>query len=256
MKTIQSSLTAQRKLYLILAVFAMIVFTHDKAICQDASSGVSGDSGGSSSSGFIWGGKAGPTFNQFNHPGTFVGLTAGLVGSFEVTDYFTTQIELLYAITGGGRADADRNFVGIGNGIATVHYQNRAVVMQNIELPLMLFFTLSELNSGDVVPRLGIGASYAYCVAAFENHDKIYTLDNGVQTILGSRTENIGADIEPHQFSLNVGLAVDYKLTGGKILGTEMRYKYGLNDVNLYKSTYTGSVEIPTSLSFALTLKF
>lgn len=182
-----------------------------------------------------------------------IGFTAGLVGSYEVADFFTVQAELLYKISGGGRADATRDLAGE---VLSVTYLNRSVAMQTIELPVMLYFTLAELNAGDIVPRLGVGASYGYCMAAFESHDKIYTLSDGTQTILGNRSENVTSDIESHQFAFKVGLAIDYKLESGKILGTEMRYSYGLNDVNLYKTTYTGSAQIPTTLSLALSLKF
>lgn len=253
MKTDQSRVFTKRRLYLVFMAFVISVFVDNHAYSQTSESEDEGSSGGSSP-GFIWGGKAGATLNQFNQPGTMVGLTAGLVGSYEVTDYFTPQIELLYTMSGGGRADASRT--GLGSEVLAVHYQNRSVVMQNIEVPLMLFFTLSELNAGPIVPRFGIGVSYAYCMAAFENHDKIYSLADGTETILGNRTENILSDIEVHQFAFNVGLAIDYKLEGGKVLGTEMRYKHGLNDVNLYKTTYTGSAQFPTTLSLALSLKF
>ena len=236
---------------LIIAVLNIFPFS---AYSQVASEGAS-DTRAPSDKPFRWGLKIGTTLNQFNQSGMTVGFNGGGFAKYTISPLLDVQGELLYMMQGSGRDDYTRNFSDSGGFISSVRYLNRAVSMMSAEIPIMAIFKLGSIE-GAVQPKVMVGGSFGYCFAVFERHDKIYTMSDGTEGIAGYEIENVGADYEPMQFDAILGFGIDYNLSNGKMVIMDVRYNYGLNDLNLFKSPYLGGAIYQNTVSINCSYAF
>jgi hypothetical protein len=215
------------------------------ALAQDTSEGGS-DTRAPSDKNFRWGIKAGTTLNQFNQSGLTIGFNGGGFAKYYLIPLLDIQAELLYMMQGSGRDNYTRS--SIGGNISSITYMNRAVSFQSVEIPLLAVIKLGSIE-GMIRPKVLLGGSYGYCFAAFERHDKLYVFTNGTEGIVGNAIENVGGEYEQHQFDAIGGFGLDFNLSGGKQFIFDVRYNYGLNDVNLFKSPYVGGALYQNTLS-------
>ena len=210
------------------------------------------------SGGMGYGLKLGSTFNQFNSSGLMIGGNFGGFFSYRVTDFMNVQAELLYMLHGGSRDGFVRDYSFTGGNVVYIQYSNRAVLMHSIKVPLMVGFNLPDQVSESVTPRLILGISYGYMMAAFEIHDKTYKFTDGTEGIVGKEKENVKAEYEPHQFDIIGGVALDFTLSSGKVMTMDVRYQHGLNDINLFKSSTNGGAihQQILSVNFGIPLPF
>ncbi|MGK7393444.1 MAG: outer membrane beta-barrel protein [Candidatus Cyclobacteriaceae bacterium M3_2C_046] len=212
------------------------------------------DSGGGSGSGFPlkYGPKVGGTFNQFQQPGAMLGVAIGGFANYELLDFMAVQLELMYMQQGGGREAYLRDYTAIGGPVNSVVFLNRYVKFHNIEVPLMFKFTLPDHKEGELVPNLLVGVSYGFALAAFEHHDKLYYFGEDAvvdEAMRSNELENVGSNYEQHQFGFNVGFSLDVKLNDGKVFTPEIRYRGGLNDVNLINNGIPANINDVTDIT-------
>jgi hypothetical protein len=215
-------------MYFALLLLLISVGPISAQMMEDAASS---DVGGAEAA-FRYGVLIGGTFNQFTQPGTMIGFNGGAMGRWNAVDFMDLQFELLYTMQGGGREPYTRDLTDLGGELTAVTYNNRSVIFQNLELPVSLRFTLNPIKAGEIVPRLFVGGSIAYNIAAFETHDKYYVLDDGTPVAITNKLENVGNEYEDLMYSIHGGIAMDFKLNGGYIFTTEFRYRQGMNNVN------------------------
>jgi hypothetical protein len=200
---------------------------------------------------FRWGLKAGTTLNQFNHAGLTIGFNGGGFAKYSLGELFDVQAELLYMTQGSSRDDYTRDLSDLGGDVTSERYINRAVVFQNIVIPVMGIYKLGSVE-GAIRPKVMAGLSAGYCAAAFERRDVIITLSDGTSGISGSDVENVGSDYQQFQFAGFAGFGVDFNLSNGKIFMYEVRYSTGLNDLNLFKTPDVGGAIYQNTLSINL----
>ncbi len=219
------------KLSFLYVAVLLLFFTSGVATAQMMDDVGSSDMGGAEAP-FRYGAVLGAGFNQFTQPGTLIGINVGAMGRYQVLDFMDLQAELIYTTQGGGRADYSRDVSDLGAEITAVSYFNRSVIFQNVELPVSARLTMNSYTASEIVPRLVAGGSIAYNVAAFEVHDKFYVLADGRPVAITNKQENVGNEYEDLQLSLHAGIAIDYKLPGGNLFTTEIRYRQGMVNVN------------------------
>ena len=224
------------------------------AYAQDTSEGGS-DTRAPSDKPFRWGIKAGTTLNQFNQSGLTIGFNGGGFAKYYLIPLLDVQAELLYMMQGSGRDDYTRYLSAVGGNVYSITYMNRAVSFQSVEVPVLAVIKLGSVE-GMVRAKALIGASYGYCFAAFERHDKLYEFTNGTEGIVGDELENVGGEYEQHQFDAIAGFGLDFNLSNGKLFIFDVRYNYGLNDVNLFKSSYVGGALYQNTLSINFSYGF
>jgi hypothetical protein len=156
---------------------------------------------------------------------------------------------------GSGREDFTRSFSEIEGNVTSIRYMNRAVSLQSAEVPLLAIIKLGSIE-GSIKPKVLIGGSYGYCFAAWEWHDKQFYFEDGTVGIAGRRVENVLSEYEQHQFDAIGGFGLDFNLSNGKLFIVDVRYNYGLNDINLFKSPYVGGAVYQNTLSFNFTYAF
>jgi len=203
---------------------------------------------------FRWGVKAGTTFSQFNQSGMTIGFNGGGFAKYALGP-IDLQAELLYMMQGSSRDDYTRDFSNLGFDVSTARYTNRAVTFQNIVIPVMAVYQLGSVE-GAINPKAMLGLSAGYCAAAFERHDIIFTMADGTTGISGHELENVGADYQSFQFALVAGFGVDFNLSDGKFFSYDIRYSYGLNDLNLFKTPYIGGAIYQSTISLNFSYGF
>lgn len=185
------------------------------------------------------GATAGTNFNSFTQPGVTMGVNVGGFARYQVLGFLEAQGEIKYTLFGGGRhdfqrtyetsADLSSNFL---NGISSVDYKNRSVLLHSVEIPLSARISLPDMEEAAITPKFIVGFSYAYVFGAFEQRDAVFNFNNGNQVLLSNLEENIGGDINSSNFSFFGGFALDFALDNGNTFTTEFRYQRGINNLN------------------------
>lgn len=188
------------------------------------------------------GAKLGANFNQFNQPGTSIGVMAGAFGNYEVLDYLKVQLEVLYMQQGGARINNTRDLGDIGGNISSISYYNRYVVFNNVEVPLLIKATLPDFKGEAVTPYLLLGGAYGFNAGAIEYHDRLYVFTNGDIVPISNLSENVGANYSQHQFGIIGGIGMDFNL-GEKTFTTEIRYRKGVNEISNIDYSIIGQAE-------------
>jgi len=195
----------------------------------------------SSSGDFVIGAKVGVNFNQFSQPLTTQGGSLGGFARYQVLDFLEVQGELIYSQEGGGRMEYSRDFTldfgssssSTNNGLVdNVQYINRSIRLHNIEVPISARLGLPELAGGAIVPKLIVGGSYSFNIAAVEQNDKIFNFDDGTRGLVSNTNEEVRGDYFPHNFSVHAGIALDFNLADAKAFTMEFRYRRGLTNLN------------------------
>ncbi|WP_339811596.1 outer membrane beta-barrel protein [uncultured Imperialibacter sp.] len=207
------------------------------------------DDGLSAFSPFRYGAKVGANLNQFSQTGMTLDVNVGAVGNYQVTEMIAVRGELLYMGIGGGLEDRTVDYSEIEGNVSSITFMNRSVSIKNAELPVMAVISIPTSGSS-VSPKILIGASYGYSVASFETRDNYYNFANGTTGIHSNSRENITSSMQSHQFAGHAGFALEYDLGNGKSFYQEIRYRHGLDNINIY-SGYpgTGGRLIPSTLS-------
>ncbi len=188
---------------------------------------------GATTNGFRAGLKVGANFNQFNQPGTTIGFNGGLFAAYSPIKVLELQLEVLYMQQGGAREAYFQDLTYLDGTVTGINYFNRYVTFHNVEVPVIVRATLPSLSGESITPRLLVGFAYGFAVGAMEYSDKhYYFAEDGLVVPVSNQRTNVGANYEQHQFGVIAGFAVDYSL-GGKIFTTEVRYRRGINELNL-----------------------
>ena len=241
--------------YLILTVcIGVIPGGLSPVFSQDVSMGNAGTRAPSDKI-FRWGIKAGTTLSQFNQSGLTMGFNGGFIFKSRINQLLDVQAELLYMMQGSSRDDYYRSYADIGGNVTGINYMNRAVSLQSAEIPILAILKLGSVE-GSIVPKVLLGASYGYCFAAFERHDKHYFFSDGTEGIIGNQIENVLSEYENHQFDAIGGFGIDFNLDNGKLFMFDIRYYYGLNDINLFKSPFVGGALYQSTLSLNFSYAF
>jgi hypothetical protein len=239
---------------ILIVCFGIILCGLSPVYPQDVSMGNAGTRAPSDKT-FRWGVKAGTTLSQFNQSGLTMGFNGGFIAKYQINQLLDVQGEVLYKMHGSGRDDYYRSYADIGGNVTGINYMNRVVSLQSAEIPILAIFKLGSVEES-IVPKALIGASYRYCFAAFERHDKHYFFSDGTEGIVGNQIENVLSDYENHQFDVIGGIGIDFNLNNGKLFMFDVRYNYGLNDINLFKSPYVGGALYQSTLSINFSYAF
>jgi hypothetical protein len=210
------------------------------------------------------GATAGTNFNSFTQPGITMGGNAGVFTKYKVLNILEVQGEIKYTLFGGGRHDYARTYEtsanlssGTLNGISSVEYKNRSVLLHSVEVPLSLRLGLAGITEeASFAPKLIVGFSYAYIFGAFEQRDGLYNFNNGNQVLLSNLEENIGSDINASNWSWFAGFALDFTLDNGKTFTTEFRYQRGINNLNAVGIAHPQVTENLYSQSFSISFAY
>lgn len=188
------------------------------------------------------GAKAGAGIGQFSQPKSIFGGSLGGFIRWQPLSFMDVQLDVLYELSGGGRGDLERDlefltdqtpdFTGSPEDIAILAYLNRQITFYSLKERLSTRFTLPELNSGTVVPRLILGLNSAFILSSWENHDAYYVFQDGTRIILSDQRENVSEDYTGINVGAHWGMAVDYKLPNGKLFTMEVLFEKGFTDVN------------------------
>jgi hypothetical protein len=226
----------------LLRLFVPLLFLSQLSFAQDLDQGLR------------FGAKAGANLNQFTQPGTIIDFNVGAMLGIQFSEIIGIRAELLYSGLGGGLENFTRDLSDIGGTVSSVTYLNRSVYMKNVELPVMLTFMLG--SEGVVRPKILLGGSYAFMAATWEHNDKLYQFSNGMTGFYSNTVENITGQIQPHQFSVQGGISMEFDL-GGKIFVHELRYRKGVNNVNVLRGIPgTGGELLPSTISLSFGLLF
>lgn len=178
-----------------------------------------------------------------------IDVNGGGVISYQVSSLIGIQGELLYMGVGGGLADRTIDYSQVEGTVSSITFQNRSVSVKNVEVPVMAKISIPTQGSA-VSPKFLIGASYGYSVASFETSDQFYNFANGSTGLFSNSTENVTSSMQSHQFAVHGGFGLEYDLGNGKAFYQEVRYRYGLDNINIYKGIPgAGGELIPTTLS-------
>ena len=240
-----------RTWHYIVLISLGVVFNYTCTYAQDVG-------GNTSRGGLAIGAKMGVNFNQFSQPGTSIGGSAGGFARYQVLDFLDVQGELIYSLQGGGRMDFNRDmyYGGYDGPISYINYVNRNIYLHNIEVPVSARLTLPELNNGPIVPRLILGGSYAFNIAAFETNDKIIYFTDGTSSIVSNTSENVRGDYFPHNFSAHAGIALDFVVANGNVFTMEFKYRQGFNNLNGVSTIITELTERLHSSSFSINFSY
>ena len=178
-----------------------------------------------------------------------IDFNAGAVLKYQIGSAIAVQGELGYMGIGGGLEDRTIDYSAIEGTVNSITYQNRSLSVKNVELPVLAVIGIPTQGSS-VSPKFLIGASYGYSVASFENRDLYYNFANGTNGFYSNSVENVTSSMQSHQFAVHGGFALEYDLGNGKSFYQEVRYRYGLDNINIYKGIPgTGGELIPSTLS-------
>lgn len=187
------------------------------------------------------GAKTGLNVNQFSQPGTTIGANVGIYGSYPVMPFLTVKLEPQYSQEGGGRPDYTRDYSQISDNVVFISFVNPNVTFHNVQVPLLLEFTLPEFQDEAMVPKLILGGSYGFMVSAMEEHTKrYYYLDPGAssytQLDVGYQRENVIDNYARNQWSLIFGMGMQYKVADRTFM-FDLRYRQGMNNLNMHRFT-------------------
>ena len=200
--------------------------------------------------------KAGANLNQFSQPGMVIDVNGGAMVHYQITNLISVQGELLYMGIGGGVENRTVDLSGSEGTVASTTYLNRAFYMKNAELPIMVKLSLPT-QGGTVAPKLLLGGSYSYSVATFENFDRFFQFSDGSVGQFSNATEMISSSIQPHQFAVHGGIGMEFDLGGGKVFYQEIRYRQGINNINIYRGIPgSGGKLFPSTISLNFGLFF
>jgi hypothetical protein len=207
------------------------------------------DDGLSAFSPLRYGAKVGANLNQFSQTGMVTDFNIGAVASYQITSLIGVQAELGYMGIGGGLADRIVDYSNIEGTVSSITYQSRSLGVKNVELPVMAKIMIPTGGS-TVSPKFLVGVSYGFSVASFENRDNYYNFNDGSTGFFSNSTENVTSSIQKHQFAVHGGFGLEYDLGNGKTFYQEVRYRYGLDNINIYSGIPgTGGKIIPSTLS-------
>ena len=201
------------------------------------------------------GAKTGVNLNQFSQPGTSIGYNIGAFGSYNLTSFLSVKLEPQYSLEGGGRPNYTRNLQeGTLEGVSSIEYINPTVNFHNIQIPLLLEFTLPEFAEEAVKPKLILGGSVAFTSVAKDRHTLRYTFVDPLQgdplprLDVAYQSENVSELYSGNQWSLWVGIGLDFKLAK-RVFSFDMRYRQGVSNLNLARyvspGNTSGSLGIP-----------
>jgi hypothetical protein len=192
------------------------------------------------------GAKTGVNLNQFQQPGTTIGVSLGAYGSYQFNSFLTVKLEPQYSLEGGARPDYNRYYNELSNDIYVVQYLNPSVRLHNLTLPLLIEATLPELTDQSVVPFVLAGASYSMCMSAMELHTKRYYFEDYIEDSplpldvdsysdmrldVSYQKENVTDNYARSQWSLWAGMGMKVK-SGERTFQFDVRYRHGLNNLN------------------------
>ncbi len=169
-----------------------------------------------------YGAKIGSGINQFDAPGSTIGVNAGIFVRYGLADIIAVQGELLYDLQGGGRHDYES-----AAPIAQVSYRNRQIMNHAVSIPISA--KIMPLQADNGVPYLIIGASPDILLGNFEKRDLYFTQNDAV--ILNDK-ENIDDDIAAFQLSGHFGVGMDFLQSDGRAMGVELRYRRSFMNIN------------------------
>jgi len=214
----------------------------------------------------IVGAKTGVNLNQFSQPGTTVGLNIGAYGTYQATPFLNVRFEPQYSQEGGARPDYSRDYSDISDNISNVHFINPSVLFHNVQIPLLLEFTLPEFSEETIRPKLILGGSYGIMIAATETATKRYEFieDNGGSSSsspsdplvdeepamldVAYQRETVTDNYSRNQWSLWFGMGLDFE-AGERSYSFDIRYRQGLSNLNQLRfaspGNSTGTIGVP-----------
>lgn len=202
------------------------------------------------------GAKTGVNLNQFQQPGTTIGVSLGAYGSYQFNPFLTVKIEPQYSLEGGARPNYYRYYGAVSDNISYVYHINPSVRFHNLVIPLLVEATLPELTDQTIVPFIVVGASYAMTMSAMEVHTKRYSFNDQLGSSSSSSSssssfsmpemdvsyqkENVTDNYLRNQWSLWLGMGMKVK-TGERTFGVDVRYRHGLNNLNQFRFASPGN---------------
>ncbi len=169
-----------------------------------------------------YGPKIGGGVNQFDAPGSTMGVSAGGFFRYGIIDLLAVQGEVLYDLQGGGRHEYSS-----APPIATVEFRNRRIMNHAVSVPISV--KLMPVPGDNAVPYLLVGGSADFIIASNERRDLYFTENDAILT---NDIENISDDIALFQPSVHFGVGMDFLQTDGRAMGMELRYRRGLTNIN------------------------
>jgi hypothetical protein len=198
------------------------------------------------------GAKTGVNFNQFQQPGTSMGVSLGAYTAYQLNAFVTVKLEPQYSLEGGGRPTYYRYYSQISDNIYSIGFLNPTVRFHNLQIPVFVEATLPELTDQTIVPFILVGGSYGIMMSATEVHTKRYDFIDNTSTSSSSSSssmasldvsyqkENVTDNYKRNQWSVWLGMGMKVK-TGDRTFGFDVRYRHGLNNLNLLRFASPGN---------------
>lgn len=197
------------------------------------------------------GAKTGISFNQFSQPGTIIGTSLGIYGSYRINPFLSVKLEPQYSQEGGARPGYTRYYYEISNDIHSVDFINPSVRFHNLQIPVLVQATLPDLADESIAPVIIAGVSYAMTISAKEQHTKRYNFSGEYDPFGASpsldvayQRENVTDNYARNQWSAWFGMGLQFK-TGERTCILDVRYRQGLNNLNLLRFASPGSEDFP-----------
>ena len=213
----------------------------------------------------VIGAKAGASWNQFSQPGSMMAGSAGAFVRFRLLPFLQIQGDVLYDISGGGRAElwrdlslfTDRSGSTLFDGpVSSLTYQNREVYIHSVKVPLTVRLGIPELIEAPIQPRFVVGGSYSYILMATEVRDQYFRFDDGSRVILSDRKENVSSDYFDYNISIHGGFELDFNLTNDEVFTVGFIYSQGITDLNNIQFGQPENIERLRTRSFSINFSY
>lgn len=194
-----------------------------------------------------YGVKFGTTISQFTnqqpHTNVKQGITAGGVVAYNFSDMLAIQLEVNYLQEGGQLLSIEHSWELSNDSWIDIKTDNRCVILHNLDIPLMLKYTL-PLASAQVF--INAGAAFGYNIYTSVKHETTVLTEIGSISTYTSE-ENMTSNIERFNVGMIAGLGFEIPVFNNNYILIDARYRYGLMPV--YKGySYRGIPQITGDL--------
>lgn len=204
-----------------------------------------------SSSSFLeniyYGGKFGTSMSQFTnqqpHTNEKQGITGGAFVGYNLNSKLALQLEINYLQEGGQLLSIEHSWDLSNNSWIDIKTDNQQVTLNNLDIPLMLKYSL-PLGASKIF--IVAGGAFGYNIHSGIKHETTILTEIGSVSTYTSE-ENITSNIEDYNIGIIAGLGIEIPVLKSNYILIDARYRYGMMPV--YKGySYRGLPQITGDL--------
>lgn len=205
------------------------------------------ESGSSVLGNIYYGGKLGTSISQFTnqqpHTNEKQGLTGGVFIGYNLNSNLAIQLEFNYLQEGGQLLRIEHSWDLSNNSWINIKTDNQQVTLNNLDIPLMLKYSLPFGASKIFIVA---GGAFGYNIHAGVKHETTILTETGNVSTYTSE-ENITSNIEDYNIGILAGLGFEIPVFKSNYILIDARYRYGMMPV--YKGySYRGLPQITGDL--------